>query len=170
MSNWRMEVSSSKVICCVSFPGGFRTLFPITAKATHWPFGYKQVPAVHTELGLSTPGANWITGTSIGCGGWVFWMATNEIPVIRYNLPPAGRHVCTANVRIFPSQTLHCPVLKETHWSTAFVYWYVEAALFTAFTGLPEAVRAGYSFPFWHPNELFWNISLRPWLLMPCKK
>ena len=65
------------------------------------------MPEVHIELGLYIPPGNAVMGTAIGCGGLVFWIATNEIPVIRYNTPPAGMHVCTAYARIFPSQTLH---------------------------------------------------------------
>ena len=170
MSNWRIASRFAWVIACVSIPGGFGTLFPITAKVSHWPFGYRHVPAVHIELGLYMPGANKTIGTAIGCGGWVFWIATNEIPVNRNNTPPAGMHVCTANARILPSQTLHCPVLKDPHWGTALVYWYVERALFRAFAGLPEAVISGYRWPLWHPNWLLWYIALLAWFWMPCKK
>ena len=178
MSNWRIAFKCAWVISCVSIPGGFGTLFPITAKVSHWPFGYKHVPAVHIEFGLAMPGANWTIGTAIGGGAasWpaggcgVAWIATNEIPVTRYNVPPAGMQVCTANARIFPSQTLHCPVLKEPHWGTAFVYWYVERALFAAFAGLPEAVIAGYKWPLWHPIWFPWYIWSLAWFWMPEKK
>lgn len=92
-SNWRITFSCAWVISCVSDAG---TLFPITAKESHWPPGYKHVPAVHNKLGLSMPPlTNWVIGAGTGCGG-VFWKAANELPVTRNNSPFPGMHVCTA--------------------------------------------------------------------------
>ena len=90
--------------------------------------------------------------------------------VIRNNTPRPGMHVSLAYLRILPSKILHWPMLKGPHWGTAFVYWYVEAALSRAFAGLPEAVIAAYRLPLWHPILFLRYTASSAWFWMHCKK